>query len=100
MKFRFVLWDVLQCKIIVDRRFRGMMEAARTSETSIYNYFTWQYILEDNSELHIFTCFIFQILQFGKHSRRRVIVAKYFLSLKVNVMYLKVGPGLFLLHPS
>jgi hypothetical protein len=24
MKFRFVFWDVLPCKIIVDRRFRGM----------------------------------------------------------------------------
>jgi hypothetical protein len=28
-----------------------MMEAARTSETSVYNYFTRQYIPEDNSEL-------------------------------------------------
>jgi hypothetical protein len=24
MKFRFDFWDVLPCKIIVDRRFRGM----------------------------------------------------------------------------
>jgi hypothetical protein len=30
-----------------------MMEAARTSETSIDNYFTRQYIPEDKSELHI-----------------------------------------------
>jgi hypothetical protein len=29
-----------------------MMEAARTSEMSVDNYFTWQYIPEDNSELH------------------------------------------------
>jgi hypothetical protein len=28
-----------------------MMEAARTSETSVHNYFTWQYIPEDKSEL-------------------------------------------------
>jgi hypothetical protein len=28
------------------------MEAARTSETSVYNYFTRQYIPEDKSELH------------------------------------------------
>jgi hypothetical protein len=28
------------------------MEAARTSETSVDNYFTRQYIPEDNSELH------------------------------------------------
>jgi hypothetical protein len=62
-KFRIVFWDVLPCKIIVDRRFRGtcclhhqvlwwslIMEAARTSETSVDNYFTRQYIPEDNSE--------------------------------------------------
>jgi hypothetical protein len=29
-----------------------MMEAERTSETSVDNYFTLQYIPEDNSELH------------------------------------------------
>jgi hypothetical protein len=29
-----------------------MLEAARTSETSVNNYFTRQYIPEDNSELH------------------------------------------------
>jgi hypothetical protein len=29
-----------------------MMEAARTSETSVDNYFTRQHIPEDNSELH------------------------------------------------
>jgi hypothetical protein len=27
-----------------------MMEAVRTSETSVDNNFTWQYIPEDNSE--------------------------------------------------
>jgi hypothetical protein len=32
-----------------------MMEAARTSETSVDNYFTRQYIPEDNSELKINT---------------------------------------------
>jgi hypothetical protein len=55
MKFRIVFWDVLPCKIIVDRRFGGtyclMMEAVRTSETSVDKYFTRQYIPEDNSEL-------------------------------------------------
>jgi hypothetical protein len=64
MKFRFIFWDVLPCKIIVNRIFRGtyflhhqgdlMMEAARTSETSADNYFTRQYIPEDKSELHFF----------------------------------------------
>jgi thiamine phosphate synthase YjbQ (UPF0047 family) len=29
-----------------------MMEAVRTSETLVKNYFTRQYIPEDNSELH------------------------------------------------
>jgi hypothetical protein len=29
-----------------------MMEAARTSETSVDNYFTRQYIPEDKSEIH------------------------------------------------
>jgi hypothetical protein len=63
MKFRIVFWDVLPRKIIVDRRFRGtcclhhegsylMMEAALTSETSVDNYFTRQYIPEGNSELN------------------------------------------------
>jgi hypothetical protein len=48
MKFRFVFWDVLPCKIIA-----LMMEAARTSETSVDNYFTLQYIPEDKSELYV-----------------------------------------------
>jgi hypothetical protein len=34
----------------------GMMEAACTSEMSVNNYFTRQYIPEDNSELHIRLC--------------------------------------------
>jgi hypothetical protein len=33
-----------------------MMEAARTSETLVDNYFTQQYIPEDNSELHTRRC--------------------------------------------
>jgi hypothetical protein len=45
--FRIVFWDILPCKMIVDR---GMMEAVRTSETSVDNHFTRQYIQEDNSE--------------------------------------------------
>jgi hypothetical protein len=34
-----------------------MKEAARTSETSVDNYFTRQYIPEDNSELQILNIF-------------------------------------------
>jgi hypothetical protein len=49
MKFRIVFWDVLPCKIIVDRRFRGT--SARTFETSVDNYFIRQYISEDNCEI-------------------------------------------------
>jgi hypothetical protein len=39
MMFRIVFWDVLP----------GMMEAVHTSETSVDNYFTRQYIPKDNS---------------------------------------------------
>jgi hypothetical protein len=59
-KFNFAFWDVLPCKKIVDRRFRGkcclhyqgdeialMTEAANTSKTSVDNYFTRQYIPEE-----------------------------------------------------
>jgi hypothetical protein len=35
-----------------------MMEAVRTSETSVDNYFTRQYIPEDNSELRNFGHFL------------------------------------------
>jgi hypothetical protein len=61
MKFRFIFWDALPCKTIVDRRFRrtcclhhqgAMMEAARTSETSVDNYFTRQYVPDDKYKLH------------------------------------------------
>jgi hypothetical protein len=37
-------------------KLQRMMEAARTSETSVDNYFTRQYIPEDNSELHTRRC--------------------------------------------
>jgi hypothetical protein len=36
-----------------------MMEAARTSETSVDSYFIRQYIPEDKSELHIMLYFVF-----------------------------------------
>jgi hypothetical protein len=51
INFRIVFWDVLPCKINVDRRFRGTC-CLRTSETSVDIYFTRQYIAEDNSELY------------------------------------------------
>jgi hypothetical protein len=50
-KFRFILWDVLPCKIIA-----LMMEAARISEMLVNNYFTRQYIPLDKSELHAVFC--------------------------------------------
>jgi hypothetical protein len=43
MMFRVVVWDILPCKMIA-------VEAVRTSETSVDNHFTRQYIPEDNSE--------------------------------------------------
>jgi hypothetical protein len=49
--FRVVFWDILPCKIIVDRCFRGVYCLHhRTSETSVDNNFTQKYISEDNSE--------------------------------------------------
>jgi hypothetical protein len=55
--FRVVFWDILPCKMIVDRRFRDdhsslMMEAERTTETSVDKNFTRQFTPEDNSEHH------------------------------------------------
>jgi hypothetical protein len=47
--FRVVFWDILPCKI---RDSSLMMEAVRTSETSVDNNFTRQYIPEYNSEHH------------------------------------------------
>jgi hypothetical protein len=47
--FRIVFWDVLPCKMIVNDS-SLMMEAVRTSETSVDNHFTRQYIPEDNYE--------------------------------------------------
>jgi hypothetical protein len=46
MMFRAVFWVVLPCKMI-------MMEAVRTSETSVDNHFTWHYNPEDSSEHHV-----------------------------------------------
>jgi hypothetical protein len=55
--FRIVFWDVLQCKIIVDRRFRGTCCLYHQGdETSVDSYFTRQYIPEDNSEFHTLCC--------------------------------------------
>jgi hypothetical protein len=54
MMFRAVFWVVLPFKMIVDRRFRGAYclhhQGSGTSETSVDNHFTRQYIPEDNSE--------------------------------------------------
>jgi hypothetical protein len=53
MMFRIVFWDILPCKMMSDSSL--MMEAVCTSETSVDNHFTRQYIPEDNSELN-FPC--------------------------------------------
>jgi hypothetical protein len=49
---------MLQAQILINLGHHSslMMEAARTSETSVDNYFTRQYIPEDNSELHTRRC--------------------------------------------
>jgi hypothetical protein len=52
MMFRAVFWDDSSL----------MMEAARTSETSVDNHFTRQYNPEDSSEHQYVPCFIFPAL--------------------------------------
>jgi hypothetical protein len=52
MKIRIVFWDVLPCKMIVDRRFRGAYCLHQGFLMMVDNYFTRQYIAEDNSEHH------------------------------------------------
>jgi hypothetical protein len=51
MKFRFVFWDVLPCKILST----DVSEVRAASETSVDNYFTRQYIPEDKSELYSYS---------------------------------------------
>jgi hypothetical protein len=69
--FRAVFWVILPCKMMVDRRFRGayclhhqgwvysslMMDAVRTSETSVDHHFTRQYNPEDSSEHQLWPYF-------------------------------------------
>jgi hypothetical protein len=50
MMFRIVFWDILPCKMIVDRRFRGAY--CLHHQGWVDNHFTRQYIPEDNSEHH------------------------------------------------
>jgi hypothetical protein len=52
--FRIVFWDVLPCKMIVDRRFRGAY--CLHHQGSVDNHFARQYIPEDNSEHHTRRC--------------------------------------------
>jgi hypothetical protein len=40
-----------------------MMEAVRTSETSVDNHFTRQYIPEDNSEQSVLLTYLIRLLQ-------------------------------------
>jgi hypothetical protein len=47
-----VLHPRIFCLSVCYRNITLMMEAVRTSETSVDNYFTRQYIPEDNSEHH------------------------------------------------
>jgi hypothetical protein len=46
----------VSCRVKMQNNISGMMEAVRTSETSVDNYFTRQYIPEDNSELQDEQC--------------------------------------------
>jgi hypothetical protein len=48
--FRVVFWDILPCKMIIDRRFRGAY--CLHHQGWVDNHFTRQYIPEGNSEHH------------------------------------------------
>jgi hypothetical protein len=48
MMFRIVFWDILPCKMILDRRFRGTY--CLHHQGWVDSHFTRQYIPEDNSE--------------------------------------------------
>jgi hypothetical protein len=74
-----------------------MMEAARTSETSVDNYFTRQYIPQDNSEPHTrrrenlkshisykITKYVILIQEVLVIDRRGVILSQY----RVRLLYL------------
>jgi hypothetical protein len=50
MLFRVLFWDILPCKMIVDRRFRGAY--CLHNQGWVDNHFTRLYIPEDNSEHH------------------------------------------------
>jgi hypothetical protein len=58
MKFRFVFWDVLPCKIIVDRRFRGTCCLHHRPHQGIYEESAWiasldiSSIVYSNKSLH------------------------------------------------
>jgi hypothetical protein len=48
-----LLTDVSEVRVASIIRAMMMIEAARTSEFSVNNYFTRQYIPEDKPELHV-----------------------------------------------
>jgi hypothetical protein len=75
MMFRVVFWDILPCKRLSTdgsevRTASLMMEAVYTSETSVDNHFTRQYIPKDNYEQNNIKMTVSRIL-------RHVISLKY-----------------------
>jgi hypothetical protein len=62
MKFTIVFWDVLPCKMIVDRRFRGAYCLNHLGSDD--NHFTRQYIPEDISGLLSYLTTLFQLQRF------------------------------------
>jgi hypothetical protein len=92
MKFRFVYWDVLPCKIIVDRRFRGTCCLHHQGDESVHNCFTRQYIPEDKSEL--ITAFVYiKLICIIASTKNEKFTTHCFLS---SAVYLQVNTFLLL----
>jgi hypothetical protein len=61
-----------------------MMEAARTSETSVDNYFTRLYIPEDKSELIVLTCRIFECYDVYMNFHQNLSVGSVIIRIEVE----------------
>jgi hypothetical protein len=65
-----------------------MMEAVRTSETSVENHFTRQYIPEDNSEHQGTVLFVSEHNQFSMHC---IAIVRYEYSLVIQLTLAIIG---------
>jgi hypothetical protein len=78
-----VFCAVTQCSLGVERRFRGvsiMMEAVRTSETSVYSETTWHVALSKNKRLCPF-CPILSMNPFSHFSIKTPVIYAFLFDL-------------------